>query len=223
VSERSPQHSLALPAGALDCAVAGNEHGVYCLPRRALHRPVAQAVLSARTWEPDTLALVCGADPDGDVVHAGTFFGDFIPALARSRRSARPGEALLATGDATGLALGGASHLIDEAESRSQDTASQHSERVPLTTIDEALGEHRRVAIIQLDVEGHERDALAGAMRTIERCRPLIVLESLPEAGWLREHLAPLGYRVTGSVDANSILRALPPSTAAEQRDDRAS
>ena len=42
-------------------------------------------ILDARVWEPDTLDLARGVDPAGDVVHAGTFFGDFIPALARSR------------------------------------------------------------------------------------------------------------------------------------------
>lgn len=77
----------ALPAGALDCVVAGNKHGVYCVPRSSRHRPAAQAILQSRVWEPDTLDLVGGTDRDGDIVHAGTFFGDFLPALARSRRN----------------------------------------------------------------------------------------------------------------------------------------
>jgi hypothetical protein len=34
--------------------------------------------------------------------------------------------------------------------------------------------------VIHLDVEGYERAALEGARKTIARCRPLLVLETLP-------------------------------------------
>ena len=73
--------------------------------------------------------------------------------------------------------------------------------------LDDVVAGDRRVAAIQLDVEGHEQAALEGAMRTIERCRPLIVLETLPEAQWVEQHLAPLGYRAEGSVNRNFVLR----------------
>jgi hypothetical protein len=33
------------------------------------------------------------------------------------------------------------------------------------------------------------------------------VLETLPEASFIEQHLAPLGYRVDGTVNVNSILR----------------
>jgi FkbM family methyltransferase len=230
-----------LPADAPDCVVASNEHGLYCVPRSSQHRPVAQAILQSRVWESDTLELVCGAESTGDIVHAGTFFGDFLPALSRSRADgaivwafepggenhrcteitallnelanvvltragldAKGGTALLATGDREGLPLGGASRIItDPARARWWS-----NEEVRIVAVDEVVGADRRVAAIQLDVEGHELDALAGAMRTIERCRPLIVLETLPEASWIEEHLTPLGYRLQGSVNRNFVMHS---------------
>jgi FkbM family methyltransferase len=246
--------AVPVPVGALDCVVASNTHGVYCVPRSSQHRPVAQAILQARVWESDTLDLMRAADRDGDIVHAGTFFGDFLPALARSRGKGavvwafepgrenyrcaqitvmlndlenvalshaaldvKHGSALLATSDRAGLPLGGASRIIkDPARARWAD-----NEEVKLVAVDEVVGSERQVAVIQLDVEGHEQEALAGAMLTIERCRPLIVLETVPENGWLAANLEPLGYRVEGSVTRNSIIRCgtpAPVTTVERQR-----
>jgi FkbM family methyltransferase len=235
-----PASGVPLPQDAPDSVVARNEHGMYCVPLSSEHRPVAQAILQSRVWESETLDLVRGAERDGDIVHAGTFFGDFIPALARSRTNgaivwafepgdenhrcteitvalnglenvvlthagldAEGGKALLATSDREGLPLGGASRIISD-PARARWWAN---EEVRLVAVDEVLASDRRVAAVHLDVEGHERQALAGALRTIERCRPLIVLETLPEAEWIEEHLSSLGYRVDGSVNRNFVLR----------------
>ena len=73
--------------------------------------------------------------------------------------------------------------------------------------VDEVLAGDRRVGAIHLDVEGHEQEALRGALGTIERWRPLMVLETLPEAEWIEEHLAPLGYRLDGRVNRNFVMR----------------
>ena len=185
-------------------------------------------ILGARVWESDTLDLLRSVDPASDVVHAGTFFGDFIPALAYTRRAGalvwafepnresyecaqvtitlnrlenvvlnhaglheESATALLATSDAKGRPLGGGSHLVSDL------ATGVSSEEVNLMAIDEVVSGDRRDGVIQLDVEGHEQAALAGAMRTIERCRPLIVLETPPES-WIAEHLTPLGYRIAG-------------------------
>ena len=232
--------AVVLPAELPDGVLASNQHGSYCVPRSSLHRPVSLTVIDARVWESATLDLMRAADPERDIVHAGTFFGDFIPALARSREGdakvwafepsrenydcaritvllnslenvvlshagldANSGTALLATSDRAGLPLGGGSHLV----SASPRSPAASSEEVPLTSVDDAVPGDRRVGVIQLDVEGHEQAALAGAMQTIARCRPLIVLETLPAQSWIEEHLAPLGYRVAGAVDENTVVR----------------
>lgn len=240
----SVDRALLPPGAPADCILASNEHGVYCVPRalalRRPPRPVLAALIRARVWEPDTLDLLRSADPDGDIVHAGTFVGDFLPALARSRRSGArvwgfepntatylcarvttllnglrnvelthaglagaSGTALLAISDRDGLALGGGSRLVADL-SRARWT---ETEQIVLIAIDEVISADRHVAAIHLSVQRHEREALTGAMRTIERCRPLIVLASRPSAKWIAANLSPLGYRAQGSVDANTILR----------------
>jgi FkbM family methyltransferase len=236
---RSPSGSVTPPDGVLDFVAAANEHGAYCVPRSSQHRPVAQAILRGEVWEAETLDLICGADCDGDVIHAGTFFGDFLPLLARSRSrdaviwafepnrenyrcaqvtillndlqnlelanaglGAESAIARLATGDREGVPLGGASRVIKD-PSR---VRWWPNEEVNLVSVDQAVAADRRVAVIHLDVEGHEQEALTGALRTIARCRPLIVVETLPGADWLAANLEPLGYRVEGDVNRNSVL-----------------
>jgi FkbM family methyltransferase len=220
--------------------LASNEHGLYCVPRSSHHRPVAQAILAHRVWEAETLELICAADPGADVIHAGTFFGDFLPALSRSRTgdgsvwafephrenhraaqitillndlrnveltpaglSAERGAGLLAVGDREGVPLGGSSRIIQD---RSRARWWEHEE-VPMVRIDDVVGEERRITAIHLDVEGHEQQALTGALATIERCRPMIVVETLPDDAWLAGNLEPLGYRVQTGVNRNSVLR----------------
>ncbi len=233
------------PLGVPDASPARNEFGSYCVPRATRHRPASRAIIEGRVWEHDTLEFARAVDPSGDIVHAGTFFGDFIPALARSRgegalvwafepnresyRCARvtaklnglrnvrlthaalgaeSANALLATSNAAGMASGGGSHIVADAN---QLAERQRHEQVDVVAIDEVLGQDRQVAMIQLDVEGHEQLALSGAMATIVRCRPLIVLESLPAPDWIAEHLAPLGYEQSASIDANEVLSCATP------------
>jgi hypothetical protein len=64
----------------------------------------------------------------------------------------------------------------------------------------------RTVAIIQLDLEGHEQRALTGALRTIRRCGPALVMETLPDAGWIARNLTLLGYRLGERPAENVVL-----------------
>ncbi|MCK6370339.1 MAG: FkbM family methyltransferase, partial [Gammaproteobacteria bacterium] len=77
-------------------------------------------------------------------------------------------------------------------------------ENVPIVSVDEAVPADRQVSIIQLDVEGFEQLALAGALKTIARCRPAIMVEvraesDLLSSDWLARNILKLGYRMTGT------------------------
>lgn len=72
---------------ALNCCIAYNSYGAYCVPTSGLRRPAALHVLAGDVWEAPTLDFMAANCRDGDVVHAGTFFGDFLPPLARSLSS----------------------------------------------------------------------------------------------------------------------------------------
>ena len=230
-----------LPAGTLDALIATNKHGAYCVPRAYQHRFVCQLLLQGRVWEERTLALISGEAPSADVVHAGTFVGDFLPALSRSRSEdakvwafepsrenfrcaqitsllnrlsnvelanaglgSAHGNGLLLTRSKDGRPAGGQSRIIDPDGLRARAEAVG-KEDVTLVAIDDVVPAERQVGVIQLDVEGYEREALLGATATIERCKPLIVLESPPETSWLERHLP--GYRQVAMVNQNAVLR----------------
>jgi FkbM family methyltransferase len=226
--------------GVLGCCVAYNKHGAYCVPLSAHHRPAAQKILRGEVWESKTIDYLtahCGA---GDIVHAGTFFGDFLPALSRACApgakvwafepnpenyrcagltiqlnglanvtltnaglGAEHSSLAMVTKDTDGSSLGGLSRIV--ADGAGAD--SNNSVAVNIVTVDEVVPVSRTVSIIQLDVEGFEQPALAGALATIKRCRPLILLEAIPEGDWLAQNIFGLGYQVEGEVHGNAILR----------------
>jgi FkbM family methyltransferase len=221
----------------LRCYIAYNIYGRYCVPLSSSQRPAAQAILAGNVWEPDTIDLMMSYCPAGDVVHAGTYFGDFLPALSRrlgeggvvwafepnpeNHRCAditvrinelrnvslfnaglgeRSGRLQMAVFDKKGRALGGYSHVATEAdEGRSVIS-------VEIVSVDDVIPPDRTVAVIQLDVEGFECPALRGAIATIERCRPLIVVENLPTDSALMQTLQCIGYKVTGRCHDNFVL-----------------
>ena len=226
----------------LSCCVAYNEHGGYCVPIGSIARPSAQRVMAGGVWEPDTLALIRESCGVGDIVHAGTYFGDFLPFLSRSAvpgarvwafepniehfrcaevtialnglsnvellnagLGASQDSAALRVEDETGTRLGGGSYVVD-----AEQVGRAGVQLIDIVAIDDVVPQDRDVGVVQLDVEGFEHDALAGARATIARCRPLIIVERRLEDEWFAEHLAPLGYEVVGRVDFNSVLRAGP-------------
>ena len=198
--------------------IASNDYGLYCLPRRALHRPACQHILRGRIWEAETLKFLID-NAAGDIVHGGTFFGDFLPALSRAYdrvwafepnpdsfkcaeltvrlndldnvelRNSGIGAASASVSLQTereGVYLGGGSFVVEQPGD------------VRLEAIDDIVPSERHVGMIHLDVEGYEAPALAGARKTIERCRPILVLENLP---------GPVeGYEVRMRFNDNHIL-----------------
>lgn len=238
---RRPSQAVpdAASAAALACVVSYNPHGAYCVPTSSVHRPVAQTIMRGLVWERRTVDYIAARADRGDIVHAGAYFGDFLPAL--SRRLAR-GAALwafepnpenfrcaqitvllnaldnvqlmnaglgetattgaLVTRFADGSSLGGLSGFADPAATLAEGT----SEPVAIMTIDATVPADRTVGVVHLDIEGFEQKALTGAMRTLVRCRPIVIVETEPVAAWLEAELFPLGYAREGFVDDNTIF-----------------
>ncbi len=236
-----PRHTTPMaPSGStLSCCISYNQYGGYCVPVSSQHRPAAQRILSGEVWEPETVKYLISNCQQGDIVHAGAYFGDFLPALSSNCPSdtriwafepnrenyrcaqittrindlknvellnAGLGEhktsLLMLTKDTLGRSLGGASSVCDAAV----DRPSEQVEVVDIVSADEIVPAHRNVSIVQLDVEGYEQQALSGALKTIGRCRPLLVLESLPDRSWFSENILSLGYEAVENVDGNTIL-----------------
>jgi FkbM family methyltransferase len=228
---------------ALKCIVSYNKYGGYCVPESSRHRPAARKILSNDVYEPETIEFIMANCGSGDIVHAGTYFGDFLPALSRG---SRPGSKIWAfepnpenyrcakitieinnignvvltnaglgakkeylpmqTADKQGRSLGGASRILAK-----ESEEATEAEAVQIVTIDDMVGSDRAVSIIQLDVEGHEKEALAGALRTIQRCLPVIIIEVLPnstliDSDWLSENILSFGYRKINDIHGNTVL-----------------
>lgn len=232
----------------LQCSMAYNKYGGYCVPLSSSHRPAAKKILSGDVWEPNTLEFLmsrCGA---GDVVHAGTFFGDFLPALSQSSAqgsriwafepnpenyrcafittcinglknveliNAGLGESQgflqMVTSGTDGMSLGGASRMVRETDEGNTEGAIS----VEVVAVDEVIPSERKISIIQLDVEGFEKPALAGALKSIRRWKPVLILEGLPDEEWLSANILQLGYRMAGVADDNTILISDESPTAA--------
>jgi FkbM family methyltransferase len=233
-----------IPGGTapLRCTIATNRHGVYCVPASALQRPAGRLVVAGEVYEPATIELVAAHCGTGDIVHAGTYFGDLLPAFSRclapeakvwafepnpeSYRCARVtlelngltnvalahaglgavvGRGAIQTTDGSGRPLGGCSQVVAAG-------VAAGCQPVEIVTVDATISPDRNVSVIQLDVEGHEVPALTGALATIRRCRPLLVLEvqagsrSL-DGAWFRDEILGLGYRRIGMAHGNVVFQ----------------
>ena len=87
-----------------------------------------------------------------------------------------------------GRALGGMPRITDM-----QATAGDY-EDVTIVRLDDVLPEGSDVGVLQVDVEGFEEPALKGAINTIARCRPILILETVP-AAFMESRVNPLGYQ----------------------------
>jgi FkbM family methyltransferase len=63
---------------------------------------------------------------------------------------------------------------------------------VPCQTIDNLCKNKLRVDIINVDVEGHDGNVLVGARSTIEKHKPLLIVETLPD--YIKPWLELQGY-----------------------------
>lgn len=81
---------------------------------------------------------------------------------------------------------------------------------VKVTTLVDLVPRSRKVSVLQLDIEGHESEVLAGARRIISTSKPLIILES--EKRWQQRNYLDLvnaeisdaTYRMAGHLERNT-------------------
>lgn len=217
-------HSFTIPFTRVDTSI-----GSFFVPKYAEHRPASQAILHGRLYEPETHSIVAKflhARP-GSIVHAGTFFGDMLPSFAKacSRQvyafepvlenfllaklcveennlenvmimnaglSSTIAVARIDTGVECGVHLGGGSQISD------------HGQLTTLLTIDSF--QIPDLSVIQLDVEGHELEALRGAAETIRSSHPLIMIEDNNDN--CREFLHSHRYHYVGAIPGLNIWKA---------------
>jgi protein O-GlcNAc transferase len=84
--------------------------------------------------------------------------------------------------------------------SRIEQSAGEGEAEVPAMPLDEVLADVEDVALIKIDVEGNALGVVRSASATIERNRPVLIIEALEdgEQEQLTSYLVPLGYRAYG-------------------------
>jgi len=176
------------------------ENHLYFIPQASIDRPACQAFLSGRYYEPKTHQLIRRIYDciPGDLVHAGTFFGDMIPSFSNSigpegklycfepvLESYILAKKCIETNECNNVILTncGVSDKINSLRIQTGggklgggSSIRKDGDRY-ITTMTIDMFEIENLACIQLDVEGHELNALKGARKTILRCNPLILIE----------------------------------------------
>ncbi len=215
--------------------LAENIYGKYSVPRNLEHRPAVHLITSGDVYEPKTIRFMAKNAGDGDVIHAGTFFGDFLPGVSagmapgkkiwafepnpnsfrnasktcrlnklknveiqNSALSSKTGSILFRTHDENGKPMGGHSHFVNEMANGVKEVSS--------IRLDDAVPFDRKISVLQLDVEGHERDALMGARGIIDKWKPILILEDFDRPRWIRRQFGHHGYRLIGRLHANRVF-----------------
>lgn len=219
--------------------IPANQYGQYCLPDGVEKRPAAKAVLAGDVFEPDTIAFMRKHAGDGDIIHAGTFFGDFLPGLSsgmapdrkiwafepnpgnfaaaqatvdlnklnnvelrNAALSNQDGELLFKTHGSSGTPLGGLSRIAVQ--------AGPGVHPVQALMLDYVVPLSRKVSVLQLDVEGHEKQALRGAYHIINTWKPILILEYFSQAQWIARTFRALNYKPIGKLHSNFVYSVDP-------------
>ncbi len=94
--------------------------------------------------------------------------------------------------------------ISSEEASKLQAIGSEYTIKVPMSTLDELLGDLPKLSFIKMDVEGAEALAIAGGLGIIKKFKPTLIIEFTPE--WLRntgvdpvaflQQFLEMGYRI---------------------------
>jgi FkbM family methyltransferase len=224
------------PSHALAADIRTNRYGAYCVPLSGIGRPAVDKVIAREVYEPDTIQFMIDHCSGGDIVHAGAYFGDFIPALSlalapdaflwafepnqesyccaritcelnglnnvrltNAGLSEIPNTLPLQIRRDDGSALGGMSKFGKEGVA------------TPVMALDSHIPTDRMISVLQLDVEGFEEQALRGAVRLIERCSPILILElqpgsTLAQSEWYKTNIIGRNYYETNRLHQNIVL-----------------
>ncbi len=170
-----------------------------------MHRPAAQSVLSGGVWEPDTISFMRerAFDPNAENYACAlwTILLNSLPNVSplNVALGSASGAGSLCVADPAGRALGGGSLIR-----RDGTPGSAGDQPATIVAIDDVIPEDRNIAILQLDVEGYQDEAIRGARRTIEAHLPVLIIEGKlerPTQDWLHG----LGYREDRILHANTV------------------
>ena len=197
----------------MESTIAKNQYGLYSIPKGIEYTYTADFILKGGVHEDTTIEYLKSVG--GNIIHAGTGFGDFLPALkdCDSVWAFEPNHLMYlssletislnnisnvklfsdALGDHNGIAK---LKEIDEKglEMGPRSEMSDDGVEVKIVKLDSIIPKDCKISVIHLDLEGYEFQVLNGAKEIIERDRPIIVLEIDSRAVNYNNFMSNLGY-----------------------------
>lgn len=186
---------------------ASNKYGYYSIPVTSKNSVISQKILNNEVNEQDTVHFITNNYFEGDIVHAGAYFGDFIPFLSKiiyngnlvwafepNHDSFESAKETVELNNITNVlvykkALGSERNKVNlktknkekylGGVSKVVNKKSGFTETVDVEMIDNIVASNRKVSIIHLDLEGYEIEALKGSINTIKNNHSILLLEEL--------------------------------------------
>ena len=193
--------------------IAKNEWGLYSIPKEVEWTYTAQTILNGGVHEDVTIEYIKSIG--GNIIHSGSGFGDFLPALKNLKKifTFEPNTLMYecsletislneltnveiypyAIGDYDGQAF--LKHIDNDGKEmgpRSEICDSGMS--IKMVKLDSIIPKDTKISLIHLDLEGSEFSALLGAKEIIQRDRPIIVLEIDSRAVTYNDFMLSLNY-----------------------------
>lgn len=195
--KNNPNKTFSIPT--IEVVVDNNK---FFLPQSSVHRPACKAFLNNRYFEPNTHELIKAilAKKPGNLIHAGTFFGDMLPSFAKACGEKNKlyafepilehfflSKKVIEVNSLSNIFLfcAGLSDKLDLVKMQTSvnnvklgggSRISNIGDETVCTISIDQLG-IENLSCIQLDIEGHELSALKGGLNTIEEYKPIILIE----------------------------------------------
>tara|TARA_R100001510_G_C7654028_1_gene212581 strand:- start:1849 stop:2607 length:759 start_codon:yes stop_codon:yes gene_type:complete len=221
-----------------------NEYGKYAIVGEIIEKISSCLVIATlrrkQVYEPETLRFIKHNVNNKSMVHAGTYIGDFLPALSsfttgrifafepnvdviecaketikinnltnvifRNKALGKEPSTLdLIYRYNNNKTIGGGARFRKWGDVENEKLFKYYNPenktvKVEVTTIDSVV--YEPISIIQLDVEGYEGVALEGAIETINKYKPILILERVEEEYEILKTIKEnLGYKEIMKLD----------------------
>lgn len=182
-----------------------NKYGKYAIPFGMEKLRICNRLMSGEVWEGGTLKFIEEQALNGDIIHAGAFIGDFLPALSSFipnfkviafESSPTYFKACLKCIELNSLtnidmynyAVGDEISTVRTNEVNPDGSyigghaavtkrKDRGSIEIDLVKLDDIVNKQRPVSLIHLDVEGFEALAIKGAESIIREYKPILIIE----------------------------------------------
>ena len=197
----------------MERTIAKNQYGLYSIPKSVEYTYTADFILKGGVHEDTTIEYLKSIG--GNIIHAGSGFGDFLPALkdCDSVWAFEPNtlmyESSLETISLNNISnvklfpyalgrydgIGNLKHIDERGlEMGPRSEMDDYGVQVKMVKMDSIIPKDTKISVIHLDLEGYEFAALNGAKEIIERDKPIIVLEIDTRAVTYNDFMLSINY-----------------------------